>query len=93
MLMRGFKTQNTLLQWCRHPAASSPRRWRGRHGDVCRPVCLSVHFLSVSVCPVGGGPTLQWVEPETETPSAVKASANTILLNSLRLRSREDAIL
>lgn len=61
LLMRRFKNQNTMLQWCRRLADSSetPTGDEGV-GDVCRPVCPSVHFLLLSVCPIGDVLQLFW---------------------------------
>lgn len=54
LLMRSFKNQNTMLQWCRRLANSS-KTPTGDEGvrDVCRPVCPSVHFLLLSFSSIG----------------------------------------
>lgn len=84
LLMRRFKNQNTMLQWSRRPAGSSETGDEGV-GDVCRPVRLSVHFLLLSVCPVG----------DVQRAAAASAALNLIgwvaqqwaeLQNTLRTR-------
>lgn len=71
-----------MLQWCRRLADSSetPTGDEGV-GDVCRPVCPSVHFLLLSVCPIG-----DVLRAAAVLAAVGRAKKQKLLLLSLRMR-------